>query len=74
MQVNGAPILPPAPDKSDRLRRDLDAILQGLGVCVSGFQLDEIAEWFDSELDERAHRRRRARDRIKGHLRRRQGA
>jgi hypothetical protein len=56
----------PQPDPRDQLRRDLDAILQGYGVMISGYQLRELAIWFDAELEERAERRRRAEARITG--------
>ncbi len=54
------------PDLREQLRRDLEAILQGYGVMVSGYQLRELALWFDAELEERAERRRRAEARLAG--------
>lgn len=63
--TNGAVIQPP-PDPREQLRRDLDAILQGYGVMVSGYQLRELAIWFDAELEQRAERRRRAEHRLTG--------
>jgi hypothetical protein len=56
----------PKPDPREQLRCDLEAILQGYGVMVSGYQLRELAEWFDAELELRADRRRRAEVRLTG--------